>query len=154
MRARAVQIILKRCLGHKDGERVLVVTDPPMEAFARAFQRHALALGVETDLLTTSVRRAHGEEPSAAVAEALRHAPISVLLTSKSLTHTRARRDACEKHGARVASMPGVDVTRVEGLLELDYDELRARSEELAKILEGGGKVRLTTPAGTDLRFD
>src|SRR5688572_18399753 len=124
MRARAVQIILKRCLGHKDGESVLVVTDPAMEAFARAFQRHAQALGVETDLLSTAPRRSHGEEPTRTVADALRRAPISVLMTSKSLTHTQARREACEKHGARIASMPGVDVTRVEGLVDLDYDDL------------------------------
>ena len=154
MRARAVQIILKRCLGHKDGERVLVVTDPAMEAFARAFQRHAQALGVETDLLSTAPRRSHGEEPSKAVAEALRHAPVSVLITTKSLTHTKARREACETFGARIASMPGVDVTRVEGLVDLDYDELRARSDELAKLLEVGKKVRLITPAGTDLTFE
>ncbi len=82
MRARAVQIILKRCLGHRDGEPVLVVTDPAMEPFARAFQRHAQALGAATDLLSTSPRRSHGEEPSKAVAEALRGATIAVLLTS------------------------------------------------------------------------
>lgn len=153
MRPRAVHIILKRCLGHRDGEPVLVVTDAAMEPFARAFQRHAQALGVDTDLVTAPPRRSHGEEPSKAVAAALRAAPVSVLLTSKSLTHTLARREACEL-GARIASMPGVDVARLEGLLDLDYDELRARSEELARLLEQGRRVRIVTPAGTDLSFD
>jgi diguanylate cyclase (GGDEF)-like protein/PAS domain S-box-containing protein len=154
MRPRAVQIILKRCLGHRDGEPVLIVTDTAMEPFARAFQRHAHALGVESDLVSMVPRKAHGEEPSRAVAEALRSSPVSVLLTSKSLTHTKARREACEKHGARIASMPGVDVARLEGLIDLDYDELKARSEELAKLIEGGKRVRLTTPSGTDVSFE
>ncbi len=154
MRARAVQIILKRCLGHRDGEPVLVVTDAAMEPFARAFQRHAQALGAETDLLSTSPRRSHGEEPSKAVAEALRGATVAVLLTSKSLTHTKARREACEKYGVRIASMPGVDVARLEGLLDLDYEELRARSEELGGLLERSRKVRILTPAGSDLSFE
>jgi diguanylate cyclase (GGDEF)-like protein/PAS domain S-box-containing protein len=154
MRPRAVQIILKRCLGHTEGEPVLVVTDAVMEPFARAFQRHAQALGIDAELISTAPRRSHGEEPSPIVAEALRAAPIAVLLTSKSLTHTKARREACEKHGARIASMPGVDVARLEGLLDLDYDELRARSEELAGLLERGRRVRILTPAGTDVSFE
>ena len=82
MRARAVQIILKRCLGHRDGEPVLLVTDTAMEPFARAFQRHAHALGVDSDLVSMVPRKSHGEEPSRAVAEALRSSPVAVLRTS------------------------------------------------------------------------
>ena len=107
MKARAVHVILKRCLGHRDGESVLVVTDPPMEPRAREFLQHAQALGVDTTLITMPVRQSHGEEPPRAVAEALKTVPIAVLLTTRSLSHTTARRDACEKHGTRVASMPG-----------------------------------------------
>jgi diguanylate cyclase (GGDEF)-like protein/PAS domain S-box-containing protein len=154
MRARAAQLILKRCLGHREGEAVLVVADFPMEPFARAFQQHATAMGVETTLLVMAPLRTHGEEPPKAVAEALRTCPVAVLLTSRSLTHTTARREACEKHGVRIASMPGADVVRLEGLLDLDYDELRRRSEELASLLEGARRVRLTNPAGTDLSFE
>src|SRR5436190_6058988 len=151
MKARAVQIILKRCLGHRDGESVLVVTDPPMEPRARAFLQHALDLGIDATLLTMAARQSSGEEPPRAVADALKNSPIAVLLTSHSLTHTAARRDACEKHGTRIASMPGADAARLEMLIDIDYDELRARSEELAGLIEAGKRVRLTSPNGTDL---
>ncbi len=154
MKARAVQLILKRCLGHRDGEAVLVVTDPPMEAHARDFLQHALAMGVDATLLTMPARQSPGEEPPRAVAEAMKSAPVCVLLTSRSLTHTAARREACEKHGARIASMPGADPARLEALLDVDYDELRARGEELAGLLEGSQRVRLTSPSGTDLCFE
>src|SRR5207247_5272272 len=77
-----------------------------------------------------------------------------VLLTTRSLPHTNARRDACEKHGARIASMPGADPLRLEALLDLDYDELRARSEELAARLEGARRVRLSARGGSDLSFE
>ncbi len=154
MRARAVQLILKRCLGHREGEPVLVVTDSAMEPFARAFQAHATSLGIETSLLSMSPRRTHGEEPGRAVAGALKSCPVAVLLTSKSLTHTMARREASERHGVRIASMPGVDVARLEGLLDIDYDELKIQEEELASLLEGHQRVRLTTPSGTDLSFE
>ncbi|HYE98412.1 MAG TPA: diguanylate cyclase [Planctomycetota bacterium] len=153
MRARAVQIILKRCLGHRDGEAVLVVTDTALEPFARAFQRHAQALGAETDVVSMAPRRGHGEEPGGPVAEALKAAPLAILLTTRSLSAARARRDASDR-GARIASLPGVDVARLEGLLDLDYDALRARSEEIARLLEGRRRIRLTTAGGTDLSFD
>src|SRR5262245_19671666 len=154
MRARAVQLILKRCQGHKDGESVLVVTDPPMEPRARDFVQHAQALGVEATLLLMPVRQSSGEEPPKAVAEALKAASVAVLLTSRSLTHTSARREACEKHGTRIASMPGADPARLDALLDIDYDELRARSEELAALLDGAGRVRLTSTSGTDISFE
>jgi len=83
MRPRAVQLILKRCLGHRDGEAVLVVTDPPMEAHARDFLQHAHAMGIEATLLTMPARQSPGEEPPRAVAEALKSVPLSVLLTSR-----------------------------------------------------------------------
>jgi diguanylate cyclase (GGDEF)-like protein/PAS domain S-box-containing protein len=154
MKARAVQIILKRCLGHREGESVLVVTDPPMEARARDFLQHALDLGIDTTLVAMGVRQSSGEEPPRAVAEALKSSPIAVLLTSRSLSHTAARREACEKHGARIASMPGADAARLETLLDIDYDDLRGRCEELAGLLENARRIRLTSPAGTDLSLD
>src|SRR5687767_9087789 len=101
MRARAVQLILKRCLGHRDGESVLVVTDPPMEPRARDFVQQAQALGIDATLMLMPLRRSSGEEPPKAVAEALKASSIAVLLTSRSLTHTAARIEACEKHGTR-----------------------------------------------------
>ncbi len=154
MKPRVVEIVLKRCLGLRPGEPVLVVTDPGMEAAARAFQAHALAMGAEATLLSMPPRRAHGEEPPLLVAEALKSCPAAVLLTSFSLTHTEARRVAAEKHGLRAVSMPGADPARLEALLDIDYDELRARCEELARLLEGARRVRLTSAAGTDLSFE
>jgi len=112
---------------------VLVVTDSVMEPFARAFQLHAVGLGVETSLITMAPRRSHGEEPDRAVAGAMKSCPIAVLLTSKSLTHTAAR---------------------LEGLLDIDYDELKTREEEIAGLLEGHQRVRLSTASGTDLSFE
>src|SRR5437762_898961 len=143
MKPRAVQVLLKRCLGHQPGESPLVVADPPMEAYARELLRQAQALGIEASLLTIPLRPSSAEEPPRAVAEALLASPVAVLLTTRSLAHTAARRDASENHGARIASLTGADPERLDALLDLDYEELRARSEELARLLEGARRVRL-----------
>jgi diguanylate cyclase (GGDEF)-like protein/PAS domain S-box-containing protein len=125
-----------------------------MEPRARDFLQHAHAMGIDATLLTMPVRQSSGEEPPRAVAEAMKSSPVAVLLTTRSLSHTVARREACEKHGVRIASMPGADPARLETLLDIDYDDLRARSEELAGLFEGAQRVRITSPAGTDLSFD
>ena len=49
--------------------------------------------------------------------------------------------------------MPGADPARLEALLDIVYDDLRTRGEELAGLFEGSQRVRLTTPGGTDLCF-
>ncbi|HVE40892.1 MAG TPA: diguanylate cyclase [Planctomycetota bacterium] len=154
MKPRAVQVLLKRCLGHQPGESALVVADPPMEAYARELLRHAQALGVEASLLTIPLRQSAAEEPPRAVAEALKASSVAVLLTTRSLAHTAARREAGEKHGARIASLSGADLDRLDALLDIDYEDLRARSEELGRLLDGARRVRLTSPAGTDISFE
>jgi diguanylate cyclase (GGDEF)-like protein/PAS domain S-box-containing protein len=140
-------------LGYREGETVLVVTDTTMERVAADFHHAAVALGMDATLVSMTPRANHAQEPSPTVVEALKHCSIAVLLTSTSLTHTKARREACEKHRARIASMPGVDAERLEHLLMIDYDDLQTRCEELARLLEGPHKVRITSPAGTDLQF-
>ena len=153
MKPRAVQLLLKRCLGHQHGESVLVVTDPPMEAQARELLRQAQGLGVEASLLSIPARASAVEEPPRAVAEALKASPVAVLLTSRPLSSTAARREASAK-GARIASLSGADVDRLDLLLDVDYDELRARTEELGRLFDGARRVRLTSPAGTDISFE
>ncbi len=153
MNSRVVELVLKKCLGHREGEAVVIVTDTPFEPMAREFAAAAGRLGAETALVAMAPRRNHGEEPPPAVAEAMRSAPVAVLLTSKSLTHTVARRRASEQK-VRIASMPGADPRRLEYLLDIDYDELKAREEEIARRLRGARQVRITTPAGTDLSFE
>ncbi len=153
MRPHIVELVLKKCLGHREGETVLLVTDTEMEALARAFQQGARGMGVDATLISMAPRGNHGEEPSRAVAEAMKTCAIAVLLTSKSLTHTMARREACEKNGVRMASMVGADVTRLGSLLDVDYEVMRARGEELAAILDAAKGVRLTARIGTDVTF-
>lgn len=154
MRPRVVELILRKCLGHRPGEAALVVTDTVLEPLARTFVQGARDLGIETSLVSMAPRTHHGAEPPASVAGALKTCPMAVLLTSKSLTHTMALREARERHGVRAASMPGVDATRLEALLDIDYDALRARNDEIASFLQAGRRLRLTSAAGTDLTFE
>lgn len=91
-------------------------------------------------------------EPPRLVAEAMRAADVVFCPTSKSLSHTQARRRACEA-GARIATLPNIRFETFLRALAADYPAIARRSERVADILTGRERVHLTTPAGTDLVF-
>jgi diguanylate cyclase (GGDEF)-like protein/PAS domain S-box-containing protein len=145
-----VELVLKRCLGHRDGETVCIVTDSATADLGRIFYDTASRMGIETTFVTMSPREAHGEEPPPSVAAALERVDVAVALTSMSLTHTLARRRATKRR-VRIASMPGADGERLEWLLDIDYADLGARCWRVAELLGRAKRLRIVTGAGTDL---
>ena len=112
----------------------------------------ARALGAEALLLEMSERAGHGAEPPDAVAAALAASDAFVAPTTKSLSHTEARR-AASARGVRGASMPGVTVDMLVRTMSCDFAALRRRARALAEILTEGREVRVTSVEGTDLRL-
>ena len=146
--------MLRECLGCKDGESVLIVTDTNMETAANAFLQAADNQGLECSLISMPPRKTHGEEPTASVAAAMHNCDVAVLLTTWSLTHTVARRVASDEHGVRIASMPGVDLRRLPGLLDIDYAQMSDLCEKIAERIEGHSRIRIQSEAGSDLTFE
>ncbi len=142
------RIVLEQCLAIKPGERVLIVTDTKKERIGRALFSKAIELGSEAIMLTMLPRSRHGEEPPGLVAEAMKRADVVICPTEYSLTHTQARREACEA-GARIATMPGITEEMFsEGAMTADYRELAEITAKAAELLtkaeaariENGGK--------------
>ncbi|MFQ5815934.1 MAG: aminopeptidase, partial [Candidatus Hydrothermarchaeaceae archaeon] len=95
-------------------------------------------------------RSRHAEEPPNAVARAMADADVCILPTTKSLTHTDARKSACEA-GSRIASMPGITMDMLtRGGMKADYGEVKRVSEAVAKRLTEAQEIRVTTPMGTE----
>lgn len=153
MRREVAELVIKKCMGYRPKETVLVVADTDFFRLATAFYETSVSMGIETVLMCMHPREMHGEEPPETVSRALQHTDIALLVTKKSLSHTVARRMACEQHGVRIASMPGVDGERIDALVDIDYDEMGRRGREIFDRLAGGREVRLASPGGTDLRF-
>lgn len=150
---RAVEFVLKKCLGHHTGESVVVVTDTAMSEIAEAFHQATVDLGINATLVSMSPRRIDGEEPPEIVAQAMASGAIAILLASRSLIHTKARIEA-SRRGVRTAGMPGLDSQRLEQITETDYDDLDRRCRDLASLLEGHRKIRILSDLGTDLSFE
>lgn len=143
--------IIKSCLGFKKGEHLLIVCDDKLEILAQAFYKAARQEGVESILLKITPRRMHGQEPPKEVASALKATDIAILLTSMSLSHTQARKEACQKFGTRIASLPGITSEIFKRSIKLDYISLKKKVEQVATRLSKGRKVEVYTNKGTKL---
>jgi leucyl aminopeptidase (aminopeptidase T) len=149
----AVATVVERCLRVRAGETVLVVADPDSTAIGEALLAAARAAGGDAVLTILPPNPARGTEPPAPVAAAFAAADVFVAPCLPSLSHTSARRRACEA-GGRGATLPGVTADMLARLMSTDFDALAARCRAVAALLDGADEAHLTCPRGTDLRLD
>ncbi len=141
--------VLRTCLGIKGNENVLIVTDDAMLEVVAEVEKAAKELSGEVIVARMKPRTRHAEEPPAAIASAMKAADVVLIPTSKSLSHTDARKHACEA-GARVASMPGVTMAMLRGGgMTADYSVVKKISESIARRLTEAESIRITSDAGT-----
>jgi leucyl aminopeptidase (aminopeptidase T) len=149
----AASTALVDCLGTKKGETVLIVIDEPMVELGKIFYEEGRSLGFEMMIMKMPARDHHGSEPPKPVAAAMAAAEVVFCITSKSLSHTQARKGACAQ-GARVASMPSITTEMMRRAMAVDYQDMAKRSQQIAELLSAGKKVRITSPEGTDLELE
>jgi leucyl aminopeptidase (aminopeptidase T) len=146
-----VRTVIKKCLGFKRGEQILIICDDKTQLLAQHFYSTTQAEGIESILLKITPRKMHGEEPPPAVASALKAADIAILLTSMSLSHTHARKEACSRFGTRIASLPGITPEIFRRSIQLNYYSLKKRAEKVAQRLSKGKYIEVYTKKGTHL---
>src|SRR5260221_10720929 len=95
------------CMGVQPGEKVLVVPDEPVRAIGYALREVVKDLRNEVLLVEMLPRTSNGAEPPHEVAELMKMCDVVLCPTSKSLTHTDARRAASEC-GVRIGTLPGI----------------------------------------------
>ena len=148
--ADAALAAVRDCLGVKAGESVLVLSDPPMERLARAVLEAARSLGAEAVLLVYPERELSGQEPPAPAPAAMAAVNVVIAVTSKSITHTAARR-AATAAGARVATMPGITEECLVRTMSADVHAIAARTVRVSGLLTAASAARVTTARGTDI---
>lgn len=146
----AATVCIRDCMGVQLGERVLVVTDDKLRAIGHAMRQAALDLGHDPLLMEMTPRRTNGEEPPAEVAQLMTLVDVVLCPTSKSLTHTDARRAASAK-GVRVATLPNVTEEIMVRCMNADYHAIAARTARLCALMEQSSAIRVTSPGGTDV---
>lgn len=150
--AKAAAVAVEQCLAVEAGETVLIVCDEPCRDVGYALWRAAADVGAEVQIIEMLPREENGAEPPASVAAAMRVADVVFAPASKSLTHTDARR-AASAAGARIATLPGITEEIMSRALMADHEEIARLTGRIAAWLRGRERVRITSPAGTDVSF-
>ncbi len=146
---RAARTIISDCMGVKPGESILVVVDEPAMGVAEPFLTVARELGLQAVMIAYPAMSRSSEEPPDSVAAAMLAANVILAPTTKSISHTVARKAATEA-GARMASMPGLNPDMMARTINVDYQKLGRQSEAVAEIMRAGKEVHLTCPRGSD----
>jgi leucyl aminopeptidase (aminopeptidase T) len=149
----AVDTVLNRCLAVKPREQVLVVADDGTRTIGEALRDGARAVGADTLLAIMGEREVDGAEPPRTVAGALAASDVFIAPTTRSISHTVARKRANEA-GARGATMPGVTEDMLARMMAGDFDQMAKRSQQLARLLTDANEARITCPRGTDFTLD
>jgi len=147
---KASRIAIRDCMGAKPKEKILVITDENKREIGLSLHKNALDLGYESFLLEMKSREFNGEEPPGLVAEAMKLADVILCPTTKSLTHTNARRSAAAL-GKRIATFPGITKDTMIRGLNADYKKISKLTVKLAKMMDKTKTVRVTAPNGTDI---
>jgi leucyl aminopeptidase (aminopeptidase T) len=149
---RAVHAVIHDCMGVKEGEEVLVVCDPATLGLAERLRGEAGRAGADGVLALMAAREIDGEEPPSSIAAAMKAADVLLAPTTRSLSHTQARRDATAA-GVRAATLPQVTDEMLARVMSADMEGLRRKGEAIAGALTDGSEAHLTCERGSDLRL-
>lgn len=144
--------IMTQCAALKAGENVVIACDTNKLRLAEALAAAAYAVGGMPTIAMFPPTGAHGAQVPKPVVGACARSDVFFLPTSWSMTHTDARIEAI-KNGARGTTMCEVteDCLCTGGILG-DYAECDRIARRLGAILSQTKRIRMTSPAGTDLR--
>lgn len=144
--------VLKNNLNVQSSETLLILTDVQKQDLATIFYEAGLTITANTMLMVMPLLEKSGQEPIHAVSSLMANADVSLCLTSHSLTHTAARKNACEK-GGRVATMPGITLEMLEkGALHADAQEIEEMVEKYVQLLDMAAGIRIVKD-GHELTF-
>ena len=152
---RALETVIGRCLNVRTGEHVLVIGDfdGDSRVLAEALRDTAARYGADAVLALMDARANDGTEPPPPIAAALAACDVYIVPTSRSLSHTDARRAATQA-GARGATLPGVTADMLARMMAIDFDALKARTLQITELLDGADSAHVACAHGSDLTLD
>ena len=150
--SKAAGIILKKCMGLKENESILIVTDSKLRKIGDALLESALKITDRVELEEISIPKVNGTEPPKDIANDMLNYNVNILVTSKSLSHTDARKRASKK-GVRIARLPDINKEMMDRCIDIDYNKLKERTLKIKKILDKTNTVKIKSKLGSDFSF-
>lgn len=137
----------------KPGEDVAITADTASDARVVQLTAEAVAAaGGTPTVLTYPTRPTSSMEPPGPVAGAIARSSVWIEYAEAYIMHSDAFRDAMAA-GTRYANLTGMDVSMLVNTIgRVDFEGTMELGRALCALLEAADEVRITTPAGTDLR--
>lgn len=136
----------------KKHESVLIINDKDKRELSYHLLDAASKITNDTLLIEIPLLKHNAQEPPNPVSELMKRYDVILALTSKSISHTRARNNAC-KEGVRVATMPGINKEMFLRSVDINYEKVKYLTLKLKKILDKGKNVKILSDIGTNLEF-
>ncbi len=150
---KGAKTIISQCMNIKPYEKVLIVTDSKMLKIAQAIYDESRKINFDTVLMVIEPTGRDGAEPPEIVAQAMKSSDVVIAPTFYSLTHTKARSEAC-KTGARVATLPGIsEFSFTTGGLTADYIEVKKLTDKMLSAVKNSHKIEVKSTNGTNVKF-
>ncbi len=146
----AALLALRDYMGLQFDETLLIITDETKLEISRALLEAGKTLCHEALLLEMKQRDINGQEPPPQIAELMKKVDVVICPTAKSLTHTKARRDAAEA-GVRVGTMPGISIETMVRCLNADAERIINLTKYVEDKLNSVSEIRVVTESGTDI---
>lgn len=142
-------------LGLQPHESFLLVTDASVATeIVDAIVDAADTLGADPAHVRIAVRGMSGEEPPPAVVGAMAAADVCLCIASRSIYHTNAKGTAQAAGTRGCFNAPAALSAWTAGAMTADFLRIRETAEAVAARLRGAGKIRVTSPAGTDVTVE
>lgn len=150
---KAARIALKDYMGLEESETLLVIGDPKMREIALAIYEAGTIISKEAFYIEMRERELNGEEPPEQIADLMKAVDVVIAVTTKSLTHTNARRNA-SKIGVRVGTMPGITMETMIRCLNGNIDKVLDITQRVQDAFQNVSKVKVLAKHGTNVTFD
>lgn len=148
----AAKVALLDAMGLQENERLLIVSDALTRDVGSALMDVGSKLVEDVLYIEIKVAERNGQEPPKEVAELMQQYDVVVCATNKSLTHTKARIDACNA-GTRVGTMPGITLATLNRCFSAKIDKVVDTTMRVYEEMKKITRVRVTSSLGTDIVF-
>ena len=139
----------------KKGENFLIVTDRQKMRIAEALAHWGKKRGAEvtTYLMTETLRPITG--PTEIFKMMMKKADVSVYMLDARVVEKPFRGYMVEHggKGGRICMMPGITVSMMERLVNIDFKKLDQLTKKAIRTLKDKTDVRVTNKLGTDIAF-
>ena len=151
---RGAKKLIDTCAKVQEGETVLIVADTNKVKIAEVIASAAYERNAEVIITIMAPRKVHGEEPPKAIAEAMKKVNVFFIPVSKSITHTRAVKEAAEAGVRGLVLTDWNEDIMISGGIEADFGAQKPVCKKIAQLFAKGERAHLTTPLGTDLSLN